>query len=178
MKLKSKFSALALCTLGGILCATRAGAVEHGIYVGGALGQSASGLDSGNVNYTDHDLGWQVFAGVRPFKLVALEAAYLDLGEAKSGGSSARTKAFGGYVLGFLPIPVVDIYGKLGLVSRHTDGSTPFYSFSTSGADLALGAGVQMHFGPVAARLEYQAIDASEAKTPSMLSIGVSYTFL
>ena len=168
----------ALCALAGLLCANRAGAVEHGIYVGGALGQSASGLDSGNVNYTDHNLGWQLFAGIRPLKLLAVEADYLDLGEANSGASTSHTRAVGGYVLGFLPIPVVDIYGKLGLVSWHTDASTPAYSFRPSGSDVSVGAGVQLHFGPVAARLEYQAFDAHEASTPTLLSLGVSYTFL
>lgn len=174
----SRACALALCALGGVVCATRANAVEHGIYLGGALGQSASGLDSGNVNYSDHDLGWQVFAGIRPLKLLAVEADYIDLGEANSGSATAHTKAVGGFVLGFLPIPIVDIYGKLGLVSWHTDASTPAYSFRSSGSDVALGAGVQMHFGPVAARLEYQAFDAHEASTPTLLSLGLSYTFL
>ena len=178
MKTASGFCAVALCALGGSLFATRANAVEHGIYVGGAIGQSASGLDSGNINYTDHDMGWQLFAGVRPLKLLAIEMDYLDLGKANSGGSSAHTTAIGGYVLGFLPIPVVDIYGKLRIVSWHTDASTPNLSWHPSGGDVALGAGVQLHFGPVAARLEYQAIDANEAKTPSMVSLGLSYTFL
>lgn len=178
MNTAPKSIALALAALCGVLGASRAGAVEHGIYVGGALGQSASGLDSGNVNYTDHDTGWQVFAGLRPLKLLAIEMDYLDFGQANSGASSAHTKAIGGYVMGFLPIPFVDVYGKLGVVSWHTDASTPFYSYRPSGGDLAYGAGVQLHFGPVAARLEYQAIDVNEAKTPDMISLGLSYTFL
>jgi hypothetical protein len=178
MKSASKFSALALVAVGSLLGATRAGAVERGIYVGGALGQSASGLDAGRVNYNDNDLGWKLFAGVRPFKLLALEADYLDLGQAKSGDTQARTKAFGGFVLGFLPLPVVDIYGKVGVMSWHTDASSPTFSLKTNGGDLALGAGVQLHFGPVAARLEYEAFEASAASKPSLLSLGVSYTFL
>jgi hypothetical protein len=178
MKATPGFGACAMCALAGLLGAPRAGAVEHGIYVGGALGQSASGLDSGNVNYTDHDLGWQLFAGIRPLKLLAVEADYLDLGQANSGGAKSHTRAVGGYVLGFLPIPVVDIYGKLGLVSWHTDASTPDYSWSPGGSDVSVGAGVQLHFGPVAARLEYQAFDAHEASTPTLLSLGLSYTFL
>jgi len=172
-----KSTALALGAAATLLGATRAHAVEHGIYVGGALGQSASGLDSGNVNYTDHNLGWQVFAGIRPLKLLAVEADYIDLGATNSDANHAHTRAAGAFVLGFLPIPVVDVYGKVGLVSWHTDASTPAYSFRPSGSDLAAGAGVQLHLGPVAARLEYQAFDAHAASTPSMLSLGVSYTF-
>ena len=163
--------------LAGCFYASHAAAVEHGIYVGGALGQSASGLDSGNVNYTDRNLGWQVFAGVRPLKLLAAEFDYLDLGEANSGSIKAHTRGVGGFVLGFLPLPVVDIYAKLGLVSWHTDASTPAYSWHPSGSNAALGAGVQLHLGPVAARLEYEAFDAHEASTPTLLSVGLSYTF-
>jgi hypothetical protein len=34
-----------------------------------------------------------------------------------------------------------------------------------------------VHFGALAARLEYEAFDAQEASTPTLLSLGVTYTF-
>ena len=166
-------SVLAMCLVTGT-----ASAVEHGFYLGGSLGQSDSGLNSGNANFSDTDMGYKLIAGFRAFKLLAVEVNYVDLGSTSSGSSHANTKALDGFVMGFLPLPVIDIYGKLGVVSWKTDASTPSFSFNHNGSDLAYGAGVQMHFGPVAARLEYEGFDIQQASTPSLLSIGVTYTFL
>ena len=57
---------LAACVGVGHVPATgSASAVEHGFYLGGSLGQSDSGLHSGNVNYSDTDLGYKLIAGFR-----------------------------------------------------------------------------------------------------------------
>jgi len=165
-------AALAMCAAAG-----SASAVEHGFYLGGALGQSESGLRAGNVNYSDNDVGYKLIAGFRALKLLAVEVNYVDLGNTSSGGVEAKTKALDGFVLGFLPLPVVDIYGKLGVVSWQTDSSAPTFSSSHSGSDLAYGAGVQMHFGALAARLEFEAFDVQQASTPTLLSLGLTYTF-
>jgi hypothetical protein len=101
----------------------------------------------------------------------------VDLGNTNSGGTEAKTKALDAFVLGFLPLPVIDIYGKLGVVSWQTDASAPNLSVSHNGSDLAYGAGVQMHFGALAARLEFEGFDVQQASTPTLLSIGVTYTF-
>jgi Outer membrane protein beta-barrel domain len=175
-------AALAMCAAAG-----RASATESGFYLGGSLGQSDSGLRAGNVNYSDNDLGYKLIAGFRAFKLLAVEVNYVDLGNTNSGGVEAKTKALDGFVMGFLPIPVVDIYGKLGVVSWKTDASAPAvssigyyspgFSLSHNGSDLAYGAGVQMHFGALAARAEFEAFDVQQASTPTLLSVGVTYTF-
>jgi len=166
-------AALALCAASG-----RAFAVEHGFYLGGSLGQSDSGLRAGNVNYSDNDVGYKLIAGFRAIKLLGFEVNYVDLGKTNSGGAEAKTKALDGFVMGFLPLPVIDIYGKLGVVAWQQDASAPNFSISHNGSDLAYGAGVQMHFGALAARLEWEGYDVSQASTPSLLSIGVTYTFL
>ena len=165
-------AALAMCAAGG-----SASAVERGFYLGGSLGQSNSGLRAGNVNYSDTDVGYKLIAGFRPLKLLAVEVNYVDLGNTRSGGVEAKTKALDGFVLGFLPLPVVDIYGKLGLVSWKTDASASNFSLSHNGSDLAYGAGVQMHVGALAARLEFEGFDVKQASTPTLLSLGVTYTF-
>jgi len=163
--------ALSTCLYGG-----RAAAVERGLYVGAALGQSASGLQNGSINYTERNTGYQLLAGFRPLKLLAVELSYTNLGDASGGAVSARTTAVSGFVLGFLPLPVIDIYGKAGLASWRTDASAPTLSWRPSGNDLVLGAGIQMHFGALGARLEYEAFDVQEASRPTLLSLGVTYT--
>ena len=165
-------AALAMCVAAG-----GAAAVEHGFYLGGSLGQSESGLRTGNVNYTQGDVGYKLIAGFRMLSVLAVEINYVDLGSASTGGLEAKTKALDGFVLGFLPLPVVDIYGKLGVVSWQTDASAPSFSWRHNGSDLAYGAGVQMHFGALAARLEYEGFDIQQASTPTLLSLGVTYTF-
>ncbi len=170
---------LAMCAVAG-----NASAVEHGFYLGGGLGQSESGLRAGNVNYSDNDLGYKLIAGFRALKILAVEANYVDLGNTSSGAVEAKTKALDVFAVGFLPLPVIDIYGKLGVVYWKTDAHSPSsvgysgFSLNHSGSDLAYGAGVQMHFGALAARLEYEGFDVQQASTPSFLSIGLTYTFL
>jgi hypothetical protein len=155
-----------------------ASAVEHGFYLGGSLGQSDSGLKAGNVNYSDNDLGYKAIVGFRLIKLLGFEVNYVDLGNTSSGGVEAKTKALDGFVMGFLPLPLIDIYGKLGVVSWQTDAHAPSFSVSHNGSDLAYGAGVQVNFGALAARLEYEAFDVQQASTPTLLSLGLTYTFL
>ncbi len=153
--------------------------VDKGFYLGAALGQSESGLRDSNFNFKDRDQGYKLIAGIRVLSLLAVEINYVDLGTSSVGGAQAKTKAADGFAMVFLPIPLVDVYGKLGYVSWKTDASAPtLASFRRTGSDLAYGAGVQVHFGSLSARLEYEAFDAPTAGKPTFLSLGATYTFL
>jgi len=152
--------------------------VDKGFYLGASLGQSESGLHNGNFNFKDRNQGYKLIAGIRPLSLLAVELNYVDLGTASVGGAQAKTKAADGFALVFLPIPLVDVYGKLGYVSWKTDASAATLSLHSSGSALAYGAGVQVHFTSLSARLEYEAFDAQTAAKPTLLSLGVTYTFL
>ncbi len=170
---------LTTCAALGMCAATgSAFAVERGFYLGAGLGQSDSGLHNGNINYSDSDLGYKVIAGFRPLKLLAVEVNYVDLGNTNSNGVEAKTRALDGFVMGFLPLPVVDIYGKVGLVNWKTDSSSPSFSVSHNGNDFAYGVGAQLHYGALAARLEFEGFDVQQASTPTLLSLGVTWTFL
>ena len=158
------------------LAAVPAFSVERGLYLGAALGQSESGLRDSHYNFKDRNQGYKLIAGVRPLSLVAVELEYLDLGTASLGATQAKTRAADGFVLVFLPIPVVDVYGKVGYVSWKTDAAAPGFTLRTTGSDLALGAGVQLHFGRLAARLEYEAFNAPTSAKPTLLSLGATYT--
>jgi OOP family OmpA-OmpF porin len=175
-----KSRAFAIATALALACAAApAFSVDKGFYLGAALGQSESGLRDSNFNFKDRDQGYKLIAGIRALSLLAVEINYVDLGTSSVGGAQAKTKAADGFAMVFLPIPVVDVYGKLGFVSWKTDASAPSLpSFRTTGSDLAYGAGVQIHFGSLSARLEYEAFDAQAAAKPTMLSLGATYTFL
>jgi hypothetical protein len=94
----------------------------------------------------------------------AIEADYIDLGSQTSTfvttTTSSNAKAFAGYAVGFLPIPLpyLDVFGKAGLSRWRLNGSaaSPLTSFSTSGTEFAWGAGVGVHVGNFGARLEYE----------------------
>jgi hypothetical protein len=97
--------------------------------------------DSGSAFGDLDKTSWKVLAGFRPIKLFAVEADYLDLGSQTNtfvggGNSHSDSKAFAGYAVGFLPIPVpfLDVYG--------TAGSVPpgdLFSFSNQGTEFAWG---------------------------------------
>ena len=161
-----------------LLCCGTAAAANHGFYVGAGLGQTESGISAGSLNFKDSDTGYKLIAGFRPLDLFAAELNYVDLGNPASGAQQSKTKALDGFVLLFLPLPVIDIYGKAGLVSWKTDVSAPALSLSTSGSDFAWGAGVQFSLGSLAVRLEYEALDASELAKPTIVTLGATYTFL
>jgi opacity protein-like surface antigen len=161
-----------------LLCSHVATAAEHGFYLGAGLGQSESGVRSGTLNFKDSATGYKLIAGFRPLDVFAAELNYVDLGKSSSGPLLSKSQAVDGFVLVFLPLPVVDVYGKAGLLSWKTDVTAPSLSLSRSGSDFAWGAGVQFRFGSLAARLEYEALNASVLAKPTFLTLGATYTFL
>jgi OOP family OmpA-OmpF porin len=164
----------------GLMLATAQAAVaaDHGFYIGAGLGQSESGVRAGSFNFKDRDTGYKLIAGFRPLDVFAGELNYIDLGTPGNGTQQARTHAVGAFGLLFLPLPIVDVYGKVGLLSWKTDATGPTLAFNRSGSDFAWGAGVQFHLGSLAARLEYEALDAGDLAKPTFLTLGATYTFL
>lgn len=153
----------------------------------------AQGFDNyfPNINSTS----WKVFAGIRPIRLFAVEADYLDLGsETKTFqtpltcadvGSCATiwdsdAKAFAGYALGFLPIPLpdLDVYGKVGIARYKLNRSITNYNPSGMPIDsraypdnstvFTWGAGVQAHFGIIGGRLEYEGFNKASSSVFSL----------
>ncbi|HEY6824592.1 MAG TPA: outer membrane beta-barrel protein [Steroidobacteraceae bacterium] len=129
---------------------------------------------------------WKAYAGVRPLNWLAAEADYIDLGSnsgTNASGSSATTNgsAFAAYAVGFLPIPlpIVDIFGKVGLARWKYDGNVipPFgssgTSFSTNGTDFAWGIGVQAHISLIGARLEYENFNVPNTSGARVASLSV-----
>ena len=122
---------------------------------------------------------WKVLAGLRPIKLFAVEADYLDLGSQTNTfvGANSNAKAFAGYGVGFLPIPVpyLDVYGKAGLARWSLSGSNTgsLFSFSNHGTEFAWGAGVQAHVGNIGGRLEYERFSIPNTDGARVFSLAV-----
>ena len=179
-----------------------------GIYLGAAIGEShvrtamAIKGDTGYVYQFDQQhSAWKLTAGIRPISALGVELDYIDFGNPSSsnisglgGISQADAKALTLFGLGYLPLPVpfLDVYGKLGIAQLRITttevppaplcpaGVTPClattFNTSTSSTNLAYGAGVQGKIGSLAIRAEYERISASGGN-PDMFSLGLTWTF-
>ncbi len=207
---------------GGLLASIVVGAVgvstqaladnPLGAYVGAGVGQSdlsnRNFYDPGYPgNYHDHDATWKLIAGVRPLSFVGAEVEYIDFGKGvgdssyNSGtnqysNSTSHPKATVLYGLGYLPLPLpfLDVYGKLGVARLQTSiatsvspcyppggtvpggGCSTFYRTDQTDTKFAYGAGVQARWQDFAFRAEYERIN-SQFGDPAALTVSVTWTF-
>jgi hypothetical protein len=151
---------------------------DTGLYIGGSLGRSDERFEPSAYKVSADNVGYQVAAGWRPIDLLAGELDYVGFGRARGGINYADTYGVGLSALGFVPIPRVDLYGRLGLITWRSNVNSPFGSFHRTGADLAYGVGAGMHWGSLGARLEYERYEISATSTMSLASVGMTWTFL
>jgi len=159
-----------------------AGAAEAAdglLYVGAGVSKDkVQGITHTGVPFADIDkTSWKVLAGFRPIKLFAVEADYLDLGNRTntfiSGASThSDAKAYAGYVVGFLPLPLpfVDSAGTL--------PPSSFFAFSDQGTEFAWGAGAQAHIGNIGGRLEYERFRIPNTGDARVFSLSVILSLL
>lgn len=162
------------------LCSRGAAAADNGVYVGAALGQSETKLRASSLNLKDQSAGFKLLLGVRPIDLLAVEVDYVDFGSASDAGAKADSRAGAGFLVGYLPLPLplLDVYGKAGAAAWKIEASNPLTTLHESGSSFAWGAGAGLHFGSLAARLEYEKFNYSAGRNLDFLSLGVTYTFL
>jgi hypothetical protein len=133
-----------------------------------------------NLNSTD----WKLWAGFRPISVFAVEADYMDLGSQDvttvvGGSTHIDYKAFAGYAVGYLPLPMpyLDVFAKAGLARWSSSGGNTvggsFFSLSDNGTEFAWGVGGQVHFGNVGARLEYENFSVRNTDGANLVSLSV-----
>lgn len=132
---------------------------------------------------------WKAYGGVRPLKWLAGELEYIDLGSGSNteDGPSVPLhidgEAVAAYAVGFLPIPlpVLDVFGKLGLARWQLNAKVPFgrdyQSLSPNGTEFAWGVGVQVHISVVGLRLEYEGFDVQNSSGARVASLSVFLNF-
>ena len=142
-----------------------------------------------NITFTATDLNstnWKIWAGLRPISVFAVEADYIDLGSQTvsnpAGSTHVNYKAFTGYAVGYVPIPVpfLDIFGKAGLARWSSSGSSSFggpglFSLSDNGTQFAWGIGAQVHVGNFGGRLEYENFGVRNTNGANLVSLGVYF---
>lgn len=156
-------------------------AADNGFYLGAGWVESDFDLDkpAGATDFDDSDSGYKVLAGFRLLDHFAVEASYIDHGDAVVGPAHASAQTVSAFAVGFLPFPVVDLFAKAGVTSWSSDGRTPGFpdlNVSDDGTDFAWGAGVQAHFGSLGARLEYEQFPVNDSDLGTV-SLSFIYTF-
>lgn len=159
-----------------------------GVYLGVGAGYSQVDLETSVTDIGGNDFAYKVFAGYRfpqvwlPWDIsVAIDAAYVDLGEATDDQLGAQfgleLDGFDVSAVGILPVTrYLDVFGKLGVyvwdATLTVDGATTLDE--DSGSDLAYGIGLAYQTGGqwgVQAEIEgYDVLDGA-------LSGSVSFTY-
>jgi OOP family OmpA-OmpF porin len=172
------------------LVGTCASAADNGIYLGAATALDQTLHASGGPYDLDvNNRPYKLIFGIRPIDHFGVEVNYVDYGSAKNADFifettvNAHAKFYDAFAVGYLPLPLVDLYAKAGLVRWDTDFQVtsiggPQPRVSDSGTDFAYGAGAQVRFGSLAARLEYERFDVTNSNRVDIVSVGVTWTFL
>lgn len=160
-----------------------AGLIGADIYAGaGIMSSSVNNVQGTGFNLDD--TSFKALAGLR-FSLLGAELDYYHLGnESRSfyfGNANADAHAFAAYAVGYLPLPILDFYGKVGLDRWQLNGSSTspaLFRFSDSGTRLAWGVGAQAHFGNLLGRLEYERLSIAGTDGARIVSLDVAFDFL
>ncbi len=157
---------------------------DTSVYAGaGIMSSSVDNLEGTGFNLDN--TSFKLFGGAR-FSLLGAEVDYYHLGSESRdfyfGGADANARAVAAYAVGYLPLPLLDFYAKVGLNRwqlNGSSGSTGLFQFSDSGTQLAWGVGAQAHFGNLLGRLEYERLNMSGSSGGAQIvSLDVAFNFL
>jgi hypothetical protein len=152
----------------------------------------------------EHATGWKVLVGIRPNSLVGAELEYADFGHPSglapfSFGANLgihtdahpRATSVLGLLYAPLPVPLFDLYGKVGFSRLRSNVNAevvcsatpcpptiPFarFALNETTTNFVYGAGARLKFSALAVQVEYERISASGGD-PDLLSVGFIWTF-
>jgi len=184
-----------LVAVAATLACGAAYAQDNGIFIGAAVSDVSSDFDLGIASpayrIDDDSSGFKLIGGIRPLDPIGLEVNYVDLGEVDltltaacppaAGGTCPASAAFDAQALsvsavGYYSLPLVDLFGRVGVARWKSDRDAGFFGDTERGTDLTYGVGAQLRFLSLALRLEYERfkIDSDSIDT---VSLGLTYTF-
>jgi hypothetical protein len=173
-----------------VLGASLARADDSLLYLGaGITNDNLQDVRVATTNSNISSTSWQAWVGVRPIGVFAIEAEYLELGGRHfttnpTTGSNIRLDyhGFGVYAVGYLPIPIpsADAFAKAGMAHWTLTGNNTVigdlggtFPLSDNASQFAWGAGGQLHFGNLGARLEYENFSIRNTSGAKLLSLSV-----
>jgi hypothetical protein len=164
-------------------------AADNGFYLGGAASDVSSDYSvPTSVGPARDDDGFKLIGGVRPLDSFAIEANYVDLGTTRQPlgvvcitipcptETSIDSRAVSVSAIGMFTLPLVDLYGRVG-VARWESERRILFAQESEGTDPTYGAGVQLRIGSFAVRVEYERFDFGD-NSADLRSVGFTYTFL
>ena len=171
------------------LAASAARADNGFFYVGAGVSKDKLSNIAPSGGLSDlNNTSWKLLAGLRVLSVFGVEADYLSLGSQTSSfvntASHSEAKAFSGYAVGYLPIPVpyLDVYGKAGVARWSLSGSTStpgsLFAFSDHGTQFAWGVGAQAHIGNIGGRLEYERFSIPNTNGARVFSLAVIFNLM
>ena len=160
--------------------AAHAGA-ESGIYLGAGVGDTniSGPLDSDNLDFDS--TGYKILLGynfgVVPLIDLAVEGAYVNLGEESRGNVKFEQTSWNGFGLAGLSFGPIGLFVKAGMAAWDTETRIGSVKTSDSGTDPVYGLGARLQLGALGARIEWEYYDQSNFDDVSMASISFYYTF-
>ena len=183
--LTKRFCACGLLFSAALAAPGAALAADNGFYVGLASSEVSSdyALSSLSSSGADDDSGLKAIVGFRPLDSFAIEANYVDMGETNvplsfpSTTLSIDSQALSVSAVGLIALPLVDLYGRVGMARWDSEASAFGGTQNESGTDPTYGAGAQFRVGSFALRFEYERFELDDDSS-DLVSIGFTYTFL
>jgi hypothetical protein len=166
-------------------------AADNGFYLGLASSDVSSDYELGPAaaGGADDDRGFKGIVGFRPLDSFAIEANYVDLGEARvplsiacvqqpcPNEASIDSQAISVSAVGMFALPLVDLFARVGYARWESDLSVSGSSVERTDSDPTYGAGAQVRLGSFALRIEYERFQFDDDDV-DLTSIGFTYTFL
>ncbi|MGH8204292.1 MAG: porin family protein [Steroidobacteraceae bacterium] len=154
-------------------------AADNGIYLGAGYVQSDYGLEDPNIgDFDDEDSGYKLIAGWRVIDNFGVEVNYIDHGDATVGPARLGAETISGFAVGYIALPVVDLFAKAGATSWQVDARSNGISVDEDDLDFAWGVGVQARIWSLGARLEYEQFPIVDDEKLDTISLSFTYTFL
>lgn len=155
-------------------------AADNGIYIGAGYVQSDYGLDDPDLaGFDDEDSGFKLIAGWRPIDNFGVEVNYIDHGDALvPPDTRLGAETISGFAVGYIALPVVDLFAKAGATSWKVDAVTGGADIDEDDLDFAWGAGIQARILSLGARLEYEQFPIVGDEKLDTISLSFTYTFL
>jgi hypothetical protein len=157
-------------------------AADNGFYVGLASSDVSSDYAVSSAG-ADDDRGLKAIVGFRPLDGFAIEANYVDMGQTRvpltfpPSTLTIDSEALSVSAVGLIALPLVDLYGRVGMARWESELSALGGSQKESGTDPTYGAGAQFRVGSFALRFEYERFEL-EDDSSDLVSVGFTYTFL
>jgi hypothetical protein len=154
-------------------------AADNGIYLGAGYVQSDYGLEDPDIgDFDDEDGGYKLIAGWRVIDNFGVEVNYIDHGDATIGDGRLGAETISGFAVGYIALPVVDLFAKAGATSWQVDARSNGISVDEDDLDFAWGVGIQARIWSLGARLEYEQFPIVDDEKLDTISLSFTYTFL